>query len=210
MPTYKLKLAFAKEDLQELLGGQYKVVVAKPTQRALEGREPTVAWQAFHPMESNTITWEEPYGIYTSYAEIKPGVELEQMSQTDFPAADGKKYELSSAGYFGTPVGDGEAGSYYAINHYRERPRLTMGLTQDAIVNGESVEGHAISAATVLAGHTAQMTPHTKVSVWVQADVSSNTVVTHIASEPAGMDFGGSVTEHSYSYDLLSGTFISA
>lgn len=209
MPEYELNINFQKEDLEELYTANYKVVVAKPNQGEGGSGRATIAWQSFKPMEKNKITWHENYGIYASSVTYENGAELMQMSQTEDPAAMRKLYTMEPQGCFGAPgeaMGPEEA--FYAINRYQVKKKLTIGLYQDAVVNGKIERANAVSAATVLTGHTVQMIPHTNVYIWVQADVKSNTVVSHITSPQTMAEFGAGVAELSYDYDLASGVFM--
>lgn len=206
MPTFQLNTKFTEADLERFYASGSNVVVAKPT----EGGQPNVAWLVYRPLIANTVTWEEKYGIYASNAEIQNGARLTQMSQTEFPAQDGRRYTLQPAGAFGSSEPGGTAGSYTATNEYDNLPKglLTFGLFQDAEVNGASMDGNAVSAAPVPYRSTAVMTPYTTVYLWIQSQVQSNTVVTVVTSPMTQVTFGGSVAEISLAYDATTGTFV--
>lgn len=204
MANYTLSLAFSQAQLEVLYMTGSNIVVAKPT----EGSAPNVAWQVFRPMEANSISWEEQYGIYASTAEIHNGAKLSQLSRTEFPATGGGQYTLSPHATFGLSGGAGERSSYYATNSYPEKPFLTFGLFQDATVNGQQVAGNAISAAPVLLESTARMTPYTTLYVWVQSEVMSNTVVTQVTSPQTKVVFGGGVSDVALEYESAKGIFV--
>lgn len=206
MPTFTLETAFTEQDLQRFLASGSNVVVAKPT----GGGTPNVAWVVYRPLLANTMTWEEDYGIYASNADIVNGAQLTQMSQTPYPAHADATYSLNPAGFFGPPSSGGVANSYSAENEYDNLPKgyLTMGLYQDASVNGTPVQGNAVSAAPVIYQSTAVMTPFTTVYLWIQSSVVSNTVVTTVTSPMTKVTFGGSVTDVALQYDASSGIFL--
>ncbi|HET9627680.1 MAG TPA: hypothetical protein VFP84_40260 [Kofleriaceae bacterium] len=208
MPTFTLKTDFTQDDLTRFLASGSNVVVAKPN----AGGFPNVAWVVYRPLISNTMTWDDKYGIYASNSDIINGAQLTQMSQTEFPAVDGKNYVLNSAGFFGGPSSGGEPGSYSAVNQYNNLPKgyLTFGLFQNARINGQEVSGNAVSAAPVIYQSTAVMTPFTTVYLWIQSQVKSNTVVTNVTSPMTEVVFGGSVTTMSLEYDSTSGKFLTA
>ena len=210
MPTFTLKTSFTDQDLQRFLASGSNVVLAKPS----AGGAPNVAWVVYRPLIDNTVTWDEQYGIYASNVDLTTsGAVLTQMSQTDFPAVPAMVYALNPAGYFGPPTnGGGSAGSYYAQNGYDNLPKgyLTMGLCQNATVNGQTVNGNAVSAAPVIYQSTAEMTPYTTVYLWIQSQVRSNSVVTVVTSPQTVVTFGGSVTTVSLRYDANSGQFVKA
>jgi hypothetical protein len=207
VPIFTLETAFNEQDLQRFLASGSNVVVAKPT----GGGAPNVAWVVYRPLLANTMTWEEDYGIYASNADIVNGAQLTQMSQTPYPARADATYALNPAGFFGPPSSGGARNAYSAVNEYDNRSDkayLTMGLYQDAGVNGVPVQGNAVSAAPVISQSTAVMTPFTTVYLWIQSSVVSNTVVTTVTSPMTKVTFGGSVTDVALQYDASSGIFL--
>lgn len=208
MTTFRLSTAFTNDDLTRLHASGSNVIVAKPN----AGGIPNVAWIVFRPLIGNTMTWEEKYGIYASNSDIINGAQLTQMSKTEYPAADGKSYALTAAGFFGPPTTGGTPASYTAVNEYNNLPKgyLTFGLFQDAQVNGATATGNAVSAAPVIYNSTAVMTPFTTVYLWIQSQVKSNTVVTNVTSPMTEVIFGGTITDVSLAYDASSGKFVTA
>jgi len=201
---FKLEMAFNNNQLDVIAETNTKVIVAKPT----AGDSPNVAWQAFDPMNNNTLTWEEQYGIYVSTSKIANGVKLEKLSSTGIPAAEHKLYTLQESGAISDPSDGGMAGSFSLLNSYSKQDVMTVGLYQDATVNGTAIAGNAISAAGVMLASTAKMTPFTLLYIWLQSEVESNTVVTMVTSPMTPLKFGGSVTHLSTSYDTKSGKFL--
>lgn len=206
MPTFTLNTAFTQQDLERIYSSGSNVVVAKPTGAA----NPNVAWVVYRPLITNKMAWEESYGIYASNVDLINGATLTQMSQTPFPAVSGRTYGLSPSGFFGPPGSGGTPNSYTAINEYNNLPKgfLTVGLYQNAEVNGAAVTGNAVSAAPVLYKSTAVMTPFTTVYLWLASSVMSNTVVTDVSGARTKVTFGGTVTDVSLSYDATTGTFL--
>lgn len=203
MSTYKLKLSFTPEQLKTFYAAGVNIAVAKPSQ---ENMGPNVVWQSIRPMQEVEVEWNEEYGIYASASAISNGAVLRKMSKSDFPAIDGKGYVLHPEGVFEATGPEGQKGSFYGTNNYPED--LTFGLFQDAVIGGNKVPGNAISAAPVMRGNTAQMTPYTTVYVWLQSLVASNTVVTQVTSPQAKVLFGGKHTEASLTYDSAQGTLV--
>lgn len=203
---FTLNLAFTNNQLDLISKTNSKVIIAKPT----SGAQPNVAWQAFDPLNANTLTWEEQYGIYVSTASVTGGAKLIKLSSTGIPAASNKIYTLLENGSISNPDGTGEAGAFTLLNKYNKQELMTVGLYQDATVNGTAIAGNAISAAGVLLASTATMTPYTTLYVWLQSEVESNTVVTKVTSPMSILKFGGSVTTISTAYDTQSGNFLPA
>lgn len=204
MSTFRLNAAFTDEQLGVLYATGTNVIVAKPT---ADGN-PNVAWQVFKPMQANTLSWSEEYGIYASTSGINNGAVLSQLSSTKLGSAMNKLYTLEDSAQMSGPATGGKANSFALCNKYSPKPYMTVGLYQDANVNGTDIAGNAISAVPVLLASTAIMTPYTTVYIWLQSQVVSNTVVTSVTSPMTKLKFGGGTNEISVKYDSNSGTFI--
>jgi len=202
--SFELRTAFTNAQLDVIYAAGSNVVVAKPT----GGGSPNVAWQVYRPLQANTLTWTEDYGIYASTSEVTNGAKLTQLSSTGIPAVQNKLYTLQPSGSVTGPDTGGAADSYAMLNDYSAKPYLTIGLYQDATVNGTDIIGNALSAVPVILKSTAVMTPFTTVYLWLQSQVISNTVVTTVTSPMTKLVFGGGVSTISVAYDSESGTFI--
>lgn len=204
MPDYTLGTLFSKEDLTRFHASGSNVVVAKPN----AGGAPNVAWVVYNPLEENTMTWDEEYGIYASNTDIVGGALLVQMSHAPSPVEDGMVYPFTVEGFFGSPSSGGVTGSYTVQNEYKnDKGYMTIGLYQNAVVNDKKTTRNAISAALVQREFTAEMTPFTSVYLWIQSQVKSNSVVTNVTSAQTEVRFGGSVSEVSLAYEAATGRF---
>lgn len=206
MPNYELKVGFSDDDLIMLYATGTNVVIAKPSL----GSTPNVAWQVFRPMQANTVTWEEKYGIYASSSDVVNGARLTQLSSVPIPAAINKLYTLEPQAIITGPGSGGSPDSYSLVNRWDVKPYVTVGLYQDATVNGTDIKDNALSAAGVPLNSTAVMTPYTVVYIWLQSQVLSNTVVTNVTSPMTELEFGGGVNTISVVYDPSTGHFIPA
>lgn len=204
MPQFNLKTAFTNDQLQILYATGSNVIVAKPT----GGSTPNVAWQVFRPLQGNTLSWTEEYGIYASTSNVVNGATLSQLSSTPVGSSMNKLYTLLDSGAMSGPASGGAPASYALLNQYSGKSYMTVGLYQNATVNGTDIAGNALSAVPVLLQSTAIMTPYTTVYIWIQSQVVSNTVVTTVTSPMTALKFGGGVTDISVAYDSASGTFI--
>ncbi len=203
MIEYTLNTRFTNEQLEALHATGSKVVVAKPP----EGGSPNVAWQVFAPLQANKLEWEEQYGIYTSRVEMEHGAKLTQASWTEIPSGDHTLYTMEPSAVISGPAVGGSANAFSLLNSYTEKDYLTAGLYQDATVDGTKIVNNAISAAPVLLGSTATMTPYTTVYIWVQSEIESNTVVTMVTSPMTELKFGGGKDTISVFFDTATGRF---
>jgi hypothetical protein len=209
MPTYDLNTSFGQADLERFYASGTNIVVAKPT----GGGMPDVAWVVYRPLAKNNIKWNEEYGIYASTTDIQNGASIQKMSSTGIPASIGKMYDFGPSGYFGPPTSGGIENAYSVYNGYDNlsgKGYLTIGLTQDANVDGGDVPGNVTSAAAVLYNSKASMTPYTTVYIWTQSQIKSNTVVTNVTSEMTQINFGGGTSTVDLVYDASSWKFLPA
>ncbi|MEL6671586.1 MAG: hypothetical protein AAFR61_05320 [Bacteroidota bacterium] len=204
MIKYDLRISFTDAQLEAIYATNSNVIVAKPT----EDSEANVAWQVFKPLQSNSLTWEEQYGIYVSTTSAASGARLEQLSSVPVGAAPDKLYTLLPSGVISGPAEGGAPDAFALQNKYQVNPYMTVGLYQNATVNGVDILGNALSAAPVLEASTAIMTPFTTVYVWLQSRIESNTIVTTVASPMTELKFGGGVDTIQTSYDTTTGKFL--
>lgn len=206
MTQFNLKTAFTQEQLGIFYATGTNVIVGKSS----DGRQPSVAWQVFRPMQANTLSWKEEYGIYASTSDIKNGTILRQLSSTPIGSQLGGQYTLQSYGNITGPSGGGSQNAFLISNQYGDRPYMTTGLYQNAAVNGGHETGNAISANRIPMQSNLMMTPSTTLFIWLQSQVVSNSVVTNVTSPMTELKFGGNVTDISITYDSNTGRFVPA
>ena len=202
---FTLNASFTNDQLNWIYAAGSNVIIAKPS---ADGSNPNVAWLVFKPLQANTATWQEEYGIYCSTQQIQNGAVLTQLSSVPVPAVENKLYTLQQSGVIAGPSNGGTQDSFSLLNQYGNVPMMTVGLYQDATVNGTNIMNSAVSAAPVLLQSTAVMTPYTTVYIWLQSNIISNTVVTTVTSPMTELKFGGGTDKISVAYDSQSGTFI--
>jgi len=201
---FNLKTVFTNEQLNILYVTGTNVIIGKPS----DGRPTNVAWQVFKPLQTNLFSWKEEYGIYASAADIRNGATLSQLSNTPIGSEMGKQYVLQDSGRIVGPIGGGYPNAFLLLNQFGMKPYMTVGLHQNATVNGIERIGNTVSATPALMQSTAVMSPSTTLHIWLQSQVVSNSVVTTITSPITELKFGGNVTEISITYDSATGKFV--
>jgi hypothetical protein len=156
------------------------------------------------------LSWEENYGIYGSNVDVENGATITQMSATPYPAEASMLYSLTPSGGLIGPNTGGTPNAYSIVNGYNNLPKgyLTMGLYQNATVDGSEKVGNAVSAAPVLYNSTASMIPFTTVYLWLQSQVVSNTVVTNVTSPMTKVSLSATNPNAVLTYNPTTGTFI--
>lgn len=210
MTNYSLTLYIDPVDLGYIKAAGERIMLAKP----VNGETANVIWLSIDPFQSTTIEWTEEYWIYASTTEVTPGEQIYKLSEVSHaPAQDGGSYSFTSAANFSPFEKDKSipVGTFSTTNTmpYEDYPALTFGLAQSALVNKKRVERKPISAQSVLAQQTIQMTPFTSVYVWLQSQFASESMITTITGKRSVAKFGGSTSEISRRYDPIKGVFTS-
>ncbi|GGG17768.1 hypothetical protein GCM10011344_17980 [Dokdonia pacifica] len=204
MTNYVLTISFTDQQLTDIYNTNTQVTIGKQ----VNSQEPNVAWQSFNPLQNNQVTWEEEYGIYASNSEIVNGTTIVQLSNTPTGVPMDQLYTLEPSGVISGPSNGGASNAFALLNEYSNKDYMTIGLLQDAIVNGTDVIGNAVSAVPVLLASTALMTPSTTLYIWLQSEVTGNSIVTVVTSPMTQLKFGNGVTNIAVEYDTESGNFI--
>lgn len=207
MPKYELELAFDPDVLETVKESGQQIKIAKP----VKGESPNVIWLSVDAFQSNVITWEEECGIYVSDTGIQHGAHIRKISEVEFPAADAACYTFTNNHVFDGPstgrnIPDGTYAAYNEVD-YEKYPSLTFGLTQSAMVNKKPQERKPLSATSVLSKQLIEITPLTEVYIWLQAEFTSETIISKVSGNHSKAQFGGGVTHLSMKYMPKLGTF---
>jgi len=204
MTDYKLKLVFTEEQLRSLHLIGVDIVLAKSTADS----DPTIAWQVFKPMQENIITWKEEYGIYVSDSEIRDGEELTQLLRLPVGADMKKNYTLSKDATMSESDSNDPSPQFDIVNKYQDKTQMTIGLYQNATVNGVELTNNAISAISVLSHDSALLPACNTVYIWLQRKLKSNSVAFVKTFPISEISFDESDNEISLAYDIKSGKFV--
>lgn len=204
MSDYTLTINFTNEQLQTISDTGAKVCIGKST----GGGVPNIIWQSLYPFQTNRIEWTEEYGIYISNTKIEQGASIQKLSSTPIGASTDKLYTLEPSGIISGPDTGGAPDAFALLNNYNNMDYMTVGLFQDASVNSVLITGNAMFGAPVLLASTAIMTPSTTLYIWLQSDITDNSVTTIITSPTTELKFGGGVNQIAVAYDTQSGQFI--
>lgn len=207
MPRYQLNLQIDSQSLSMLRAAGQRITLG----RSVNGGSPNVAWLVFSPLMSNTISWEEAYGLYASTVNLANGASIYPMSAVEPPAREGSTYPFLPSMYFGNPMQGGSPAGSYGIQNTAPPssfPVLTFGLTQAAVVNGAGTPFQVASATQLLSQMSAVLTPSSTIYVWLQSMFGSSTFVGNVSGPTTRVTFGGSVTSQTLMYDPNRGVFV--
>lgn len=204
---FTLNLLFDQADLRVIRDAGENVQIAKP----VNGAQTDVVWIAFDPFEANTVTWDEEYGLYVSNSSQEHGATIVKLSESGFPAASQTFYSLESDATFHGPADKSAPEGAYGVENKMpaaQYPALTFGLTQSAIVNGNRIEFKPLNAQPVPAMQNATFTPLTTLYVWLDEQLETSTMITHVYADQTKVVFGGAVTDQTLRYQNSAGRFV--
>lgn len=204
MSKYKLNINFTDEALKVIYSANQRVALTKAVQGNV-GK--AVIWVATLPFERNMIEWEENYMLYSSREEVQNGASIKKLSDTT--AIDNVVYEFDSAVFQNAKPSECVSVNEYAVHNTMDSyESLTFGLAQEVKVNGQTKEGNPINALTLPYNHTAVMAPVEKVRVFLANSVDDGIVMSKQFSNAIEVEFRGSETEKTITYDCEKGMFI--
>jgi hypothetical protein len=179
--TFTLNIPLTAADVKTIIGAGQTVTITQSNPTDVSNAMP-VAWVAFEPFEGNQLTWETPVAIYASTSQLQSGVEIEQMSTSEFPATSGELYTFAENIFTGPTPNKGKHGTYYAQNANGET--LTFGLTQSCSNNNEVIGGGPapLSATSVLSGEGANWGLESTIWVYLSNVTNNGTVITSVSS----------------------------
>lgn len=204
MAQYTLNISFTNDQLQAIYATGANVILAK----SVRNHDPSVAWQVFRPVVNNTVSWEESYGLYASLTPIQNGANIVYVANTPPGALTGRVYTIASAGYISGPGADGPPGNFVIANQYTGAPSMTLGLSQDATVNGVLFQDNMIYAYTAFQMMTLMILPDTAIYLWLQPQVRSRSIVTDIPAPVSKVEFANGQNEVSVQYNSGTGLFV--
>lgn len=207
MAQYTVTTAFSPADLERFYATGSNIVLARP----LAGSALNVAWVVFRPFEKNFLAWNDDFGIYASSFPIQNGVVPQPNAQTDpaFPAQPGLVYTMSPPGTITGPTTTGGTPNAFTIVNQYANPTgyLTFGLLQSATVDGAARPLTAASAIAVLHNSQGVLPPGPAVSLWVQANIISGTIVTAFTAPITKVALTAATPSADLVYQSASGTF---
>lgn len=201
MPTFTLQVNIDPSWVSQIVQAQQNLIVTK--QSAAQGGQ-TVAWLAFSPYQSNTISWQDTYYVYTSQTLLQAGATITQLASTQ--AAPQTAYSFQSNVFtVATPYSQLSASQYEIINQSGQP--LVFGLAQGATLNGNALSSSPIFAATVLNNQWLDMTPLDTVSVFLQGNVNSAMCLGTVTGKSCQVNFGNGVSSQTINFNSGLGGF---
>ena len=185
MPQFSLQINMDPSWVSQVVQAGQQIVITKQ----VAGNSGTsLAWVSFSPYQSNTVSWQDNYAVYTSQTLVQSGATISQLAS--MAAVPQTAYGFSDNVFsVATPMSTLGA-SQYEIRNQSGLP-LTFGLAQAATLNGAQISSTPIFAATVLSGQWLDMTPFDTVTVFLQSNVSNAMCLGTVTGPSCTVTFGG-------------------
>jgi hypothetical protein len=198
MANYTLNIAFTAEQLKALDASGFSIVLAKP----VSDWSSKIVWLVFKPLASNTVKWNDDYGVYFSNDVLKPGAVIRKTRSQR--ASRGNNYALTPDGSI--MESQGYSDTYVLANNSMQR-MVAGGLWLDGMVNGSNEDNRILSVENIYEGNSQTIRPPKTVSIWLQSQVSAGTVFESAVGPVTELNFTGSNTI-SVKYDSNSKKFV--
>lgn len=148
---------------------------------------------------NNIIEWNSECSLYASNSEVQSGAILHKLSETK--AVPQTVYRFKNGVFYDPLPYDIVGFNTYAMeNKFSEFQKLTFGIAQDVMINGEMFANKPVNALYVPYGHTATITPLEKLDVYLKSDVENSTIVGNPLNEELTISYKEK-TEYIVEYD---------
>lgn len=159
--------------------------------------EAHVAWLSLQPGGTDTVEWDETYGLYAARPGLRDGEPIAIVAAVD-PALDRFVYAFRD-GAFAVPAQAPHVPSRHVDVRNETPGALTFGLLQTALVNGASVRS-PLNAIVVPASFTADFTALPAVTVWAEHGVAAGSIV-RVPATATTIAFDGTTRTERARYD---------
>jgi len=152
------------------MGADWRVVVA----RHRRAGEAHVAWLALQPTGTDTIEWDQTYGLYAARPGVRDGEPIKVAAAVD-PAVDRFVYPFRDDRFAAPAQAPHVPSRHFDVRN--ETPgAVTFGLLQTALVNGIPCRS-PLNAIVVPASFTADFAALTAASVWGERGIAAGSIV---------------------------------
>ncbi len=98
---------------------------------------PAVGWQAFAPMQTNTVTWTDDFFCFATTTPLVVGAVIEINAKSDAPVEVGNVYAFTQ-GQFVQQQQKSKSAQSYVVSNTTPSGSFAFGLAQAAVVNNVS------------------------------------------------------------------------
>jgi hypothetical protein len=192
MPTqYQLDINIDADGVSSIVGANQAVTIVKcvtPFVMTAGVSKTTtnqvylpVAWLEFQPFETNTVMWTESYEVYASPPVLTAPGTIQQLSSTPQQAQLGWIYTFQNNTFTGAQGGGGDAATYNLTN--AQVTTFSFGLSQQAVVNGQSTTFVPLNAVPVMHNQQATFSPGKTVYIFLSTNLGNGVVISAVPDQ---------------------------
>lgn len=133
---------------------------------------PTVAWQAFQPVETNTVAWADQYYCFATTTPLGMGAAIQLNARSDAPMQKGSAYVFADGRFTQRP----QAGTAYVVANASLAGSYAFGIAQIATVNNVAALA-PVCAMPVLCNEAAYLDPSDLISIFLSSCTAGGTVI---------------------------------
>lgn len=199
--NYQLDIQISADAVRAINQAGQKVTLVKSAQQ--KARQ--IAWVTFDPMQNNTVSWTEEYGLYATTTQLEEGAVIRQTANTTTPIQLNWVYTFAENVFDGGQRNKDADGAFYLTNA-DGKPNLSFGLTQTVNVQGTVVNA-PLNAVHVLNGQHASFTPIETVSIYLSDIEDNGVVISDIASDALVVELTSANNTATIGFNAESSTF---
>jgi hypothetical protein len=183
-----MKIQIDSAGLSKIYGASQTVTLARQVGRIVEAvaaqslgataAQPTVAWQAFAPAQTNSVGWTDQYYCFATTTPLIIGAVIKMNAQYASPMQIGAIYRFTEGQF----VEQQQAGSSYVISNAMSSGSYAFGMAQSATVNDVTALA-PICAVPVLFNEAVYFSPNDLIAIFLSSSQCGGTVI----PPPAGV-----------------------
>lgn len=175
MPTYALNISLTSEQVSLIASAGQYLTIAKSNPVTSEPPY-NVAWVAFHPTQSDNISWEVDYAVYATQMLVQHGAKIVLSASQSASAGDNWPWNGTS---FVSPPGSLGYASYGVQDNVHDV--WQFGLAQEVTVNGVT---HTSPLNIISGMYNDQIvfTPEETVYVFLSAYANNGSVISSVTN----------------------------
>jgi hypothetical protein len=206
---YQVTIDIDQQGVQKINQAQQFVTLVRNVISSVEGNSghrmspnTSIAWLAFQPLESNTVTWTEDYILYATTTVLQSGASITISSQTPNPAQVGWNYTFQNGVITG--AAGGAQGSFNLSNQMQGN--FNLGLAQQATVNNASSLA-PLNAVPVFYNEHANFTPQEEIFIFLSSYGNNGSVIDPISGNDWTVTLSGSQPSATVGFNDSNNTF---
>ncbi len=169
-----MEIQFDNTGLSQIYAADQAVTLTRQVDRAVDAvaAQPAIAWQAFAPLQMNTVSWTDQYFCFATTTPLVMGAVIKMNAQYASPMQIGSVYQFTDGQF----VVHQQSGTSYVVANAMPSGCYALGLAQYATINSVSMLAPCC-AVPVLSNETAYFNPGNLIAIFLSSSASGGTVI---------------------------------